>query len=112
MTVATQTAQVYSSAAYDRNPAVGNWSFANPACNERTKGFILNEVSRQAPGVSALGRKNNIGAWWWLVVVVVVVVAAAVVVVVVVVVMAVAVVVAVVVVAAAFAILVFLMGPL
>lgn len=37
-------AQVYSSAAYDRNPTVANWSFVNPACNERTQGFIVNEV--------------------------------------------------------------------
>ncbi|CAM9868531.1 unnamed protein product [Ectocarpus fasciculatus] len=33
-------AQIYSSAAYDR---VEEWVFANPACNEQTKGFVFIE---------------------------------------------------------------------
>lgn len=33
--------QIYSSAAYGR---IAEWSFANPACNEKTKGFVLSEV--------------------------------------------------------------------
>lgn len=36
--------QVYSSAAYDQNPSVSGWSFVNKECNDKTKGFILDEV--------------------------------------------------------------------
>lgn len=33
--------QIYSSAAYGR---ISEWSFVNPTCNEKTKGFVLSEV--------------------------------------------------------------------
>lgn len=33
--------QIYSSAAYGR---MTDWSFVNPECNEKTKGFVLSEV--------------------------------------------------------------------
>lgn len=33
--------QIYSSAAYGR---MTNWSFVNPECNNKTKGFVLKEV--------------------------------------------------------------------
>lgn len=45
-------AQIYSSAAYDR---VEEWVFANPACNEQTKGFVFVEVGQHTCR-SPLGR--------------------------------------------------------